>query len=140
MRCVSAHSRTVLARLLVLCLTLQLLVPTLFASYQVAGSVEAAGDPFRTAIICTPKGLVQISLDENGNIVTEGDEAPTSAARPDCIYCSLAGGVLAPQNLLPVAELTATALPLVRFTEPERPRTPHFASSLRARAPPNLTA
>ncbi|WP_193173847.1 DUF2946 family protein [Nisaea nitritireducens] len=141
MRFLGVPHRAVLTRLLILSLTLQLLVPTVFASIQGGAGQRASDDPFRTAVICTAKGLVRISLDEQGNLVKNDDKEPSSAVTPDCIYCSLASSVLpsqaqqpGPAGLMPG---TRCQTPLV---DAELPRMAHHASSLQPRAPPRRQA
>jgi len=129
--------RAVLTRFLTLSLTLQLLIPTVFASIQSGADQRTSDDPFRTAVICTARGLVRISLDEQGNLVKNNDKEPISAATPDCIHCSLASSVLPSQAQQPgpAAFLPSTRC-RNRLVDAELPRTAHYANSLQPRAPP----
>ena len=141
MRFLGVPHRAVLTRVLILSLTLQLLIPTVFASIQDGAGQHVSDDPFRTAVICTAKGLVRISLDEQGNVVKNDDKEPSSAVTPDCIYCSLASSVLPSQAPQPgpasLRPSTHCQNPLV---DAELPKTAHHASSLQPRAPPRRQA
>ena len=141
MRFLGVPHRAVLTRFLILSLTLQLLIPTVFASIQSGAGQRASDDPFRTAVICTARGLVRISLDAQGNLVKDDDREPSSAVTPDCIYCSLASSVLPSQAQQPGPSVFR---PSTRCQNPlgdaELPRTAHHASSLQPRAPPRWQA
>jgi len=132
----SKRRRGLVVTALVLSLMVQVLLPAFFAGAHASVPMKAIGSSYQTALICTAQGLIQVTVDENGNIIDEDDGTRKSTGTHDCIFCGPANGMVVPEAV--GLSLRGPAVANHRNPSPRADASARFlfVDSLRPRAPP----
>lgn len=114
---------------------LQTLV-AVFAVGTMAGVVESDKAQAGTLVICTARGLVQVTVDADGNVVEPPVGGSERMGVQDCGLCVMHGAAAAPDSPLSLAVVRLVSTAKLPVAAQDLPNTSKYRHGLHARAPP----